>query len=148
VNIKAINRGHALEIEVVDFKGSRPMRLRLDAHWLGLDRAQVFPLHPKSIDINTWYNIGLKLDCKNQSYDLAFNGEWIRRDVKFAEKVDNLERIVFRTGPYRGDVRPTVIKKGEPRPAGLYSEDLPGTDEKIAVCRYWIDNLRIEKVED
>ncbi len=146
VNIKEISRGSALEIEVIDYKGSRPMRLRLDANWLGLDRAQVFPLAPISIKSNSWYSISLKLNCEKQSYDLAFEGEWIRKNVKFAEKVEKLERILFRTGPYRGDVRQIVIEEGEPKPAGLYDEDLAGADEKVQLCRYWIDDLRIKKL--
>jgi len=147
LHIKEISRGHALEIEVVDYKGSRPMRLRLDAKWLGIDRAQVFPLEPIPINTNVWYTIGLKLDCDMQSYDLALDGDWIRQDIKFAEKVENLERIIFRTGPYRGDVRPTLVEEGEPKPAGLYSEDQPGSEEKVETCRYWIDSLRIESLK-
>lgn len=146
VNIQQVAPGNALEIEVQDQKGSRPMRLRLDGRWLGLDRAQVFPLQPLKIETGKWYHIAMKLNCDSQSYDLSMDGVKVRKNISFATKMDSLERVVFRTGPYRGDVRQTVLEKGEPKPAGLYSEDLPGSEVKIPRSRYWIDDLKITKV--
>jgi hypothetical protein len=49
--------------------------------------------------------------------------------------------MVFRTGPYRGDVR-TLIVDSEPRPSGLYTEDLPGADEKVAASIILIDDVK------
>ena len=141
-NARNIVQGHALEIEVQDIHGTRPMRLRIDQHWLSLDRKQVFPLYPLPIGTNKWYKVTLQLDCNKQSYNLALNGQWLRRDIAFAEKVDSLQRIVFRTGPYRGYVPPDVVDEGAPKPAGLNSEDLPCPDEKVPACVYWIDDVR------
>jgi hypothetical protein len=134
--------GRALEIEVQDRHGARPMRLRLEQHWLGLDRAQVFPLEPVPVSPRKWLRLRLTLDCESQTYDLALGREVIRKDVAFAEKVESLERLVFRTGPYRGDVRPVIAENGEPRPAGLYTEDLPGAGRKILPIRFLIDDVR------
>ncbi|UCE07597.1 MAG: hypothetical protein JSW07_06065, partial [bacterium] len=142
IQVSQVAIGSALEFEVQDQHGTRPMRLRFDKHWISLDREQVFPLTPIPLIMGKWYDVDLKLDCNLQSYDLAINGDWIRKDVTFAEKVNTLERLVFRTGPYRGDVRLIIIEKGEPRPAGLYSEDLPGADEKMPVSSFWIDDVR------
>ena len=120
-----IPQGRALEFEVHDQHGTRPMRLRFDKHWLYLDRKQM-SINPVQITTGKWYDVALKLDCKSQSYDLAINGDWVRKAVKFAEKVDSLERLVFRTGPYRGDVR-AILVDGGPRPSGLYPQ--------IGTCR-------------
>ncbi len=147
VNIHQIDQGHALEVEVVNEQGKRPMRLRFDKNWLGLDIAQVFPLQPVPITTNKWYTITLRLDCTTGSYALALDSEWIRRDLAFAEKVDSLERIIFRSGPYRGEVPATIAARGADKPAGLDTEDLPGADEKVAVCHYWIDDLTVKKLE-
>ncbi len=148
IQVNQYAQGHALEIEVQDATGKRPMRLRIDDSWLGLDRAKVFPLEPVAITPQTWYAIELKFDCASQSYSLALDGKLIRENVAFAEEVKDLERIVFRTGPYRNDVRPTVAEAGEPKPAGLYSEDLPGSEQKTAACSYLIDDVVITSLID
>ena len=80
------------------------------------------------------------LDCGAQQYDLAVNGT-LRRGIRFAEKVDSVERLVFRTGPYRGDVRPTILD-GQPKTLGLDEEDLPGADVRVPASIYLIDNVR------
>ena len=35
------------------------------------------------------------------------------------------------------------MNKGEPKPAGLYSEDLPGSEKKTAPSAYLIDDVKI-----
>ncbi len=140
--IARVVQGYALEFEVQDQHGARPMRLRFDKNWMGLDRGKVFPLTPVPINSGKWYHITLKLDCDSQTYDLSVDGEWIRKKIAFAEKVDSLERMLFRTGPYRGDVRMFFMENGEPRPAGLYSENLPGAEEKVAMSCFLIDQVK------
>ena len=98
-------------------------------------------INPVQITTGKWYDVALKLDCKSQSYDLAINGDWVRKAVKFAEKVDSLERLVFRTGPYRGDVR-AILVDGGPRPSGLYTEDLPGADKKDPPSVFLLDDVK------
>jgi hypothetical protein len=49
----------------------------------------------------------------------------------------------FRTGPYRGDVRAAIVDS-EPRPSGLYTEDLPGSEERLAASVFLIDDVRTE----
>ena len=142
VLISEVRVGSALEVEVQDRSGARPMRLRFDQAWLGLDRDKVFPLTPVKITTGKWYDIQLELDCGTQSYNLAVNGEWLRKNVAFAETVQSLEKLIFRTGPYRGEVPRTLAEKGEPKPAGLYREDMPGADQKVAVSRFLIDDVK------
>jgi hypothetical protein len=71
---------------------------------------------------------------------LYVNGDKIH-DLEFDEDVDSLERLVFRTGPWRGDVRHIIID-GEPGSKGQYKEDLPGADTKIDESIFYIDNVR------
>jgi len=129
-----------LEFEVVDRQGSRPMRLRFDRRWLYMDR-KLMSINPVAVTTGRWYDIALKLDCSSQSYGLAVNGDWVHKHIRFAEQVDSLERLVFRTGPYRGDVRGLIVDS-EPRPSGLYTEDLPGADEKVPVSVFLIDDVK------
>ncbi len=143
INAKDVRQGHALEIEVQNQQGTRPMCLRLDNEWLAADHRKVDPM-PVLIQSNQWYDVKLNLNCESQKYDVFLDGKLAMADIPFAEAVSSLERIVFRTGPYRGHVPPEIVDEGAPKATGLDSEDLPGADEKAPLCRYWIDDLRTE----
>lgn len=133
--------GHGiLDVEVQDKHGYRPMRLRFDPDWLSLDRGKV-GTRPIPITTGAWHDITVRLDCGSQSYDLAVDGRRRKRKVPFAEKVESLERLVFRTGPWRGDVRPLIVD-GAPANPGLYIEDLPGGDYKVPLSIYLIDDVK------
>jgi len=134
--------GHGvLDVEVQDKHGARPMRLRFDPDWISMDRMKEEP-HPVPAQINKWYDIKLVLDCNRQRYDLYVDGERKHKGVEFAEKVESLERLVFRTGPWRGDVRPLIRDRGEPGTLGLYLEDMPGGDDKVSLSIYMIDDVK------
>ena len=140
LNAKEVPQGYMMEVEVQDQQGKRPMCLRIDHEWLAADHRTV---NPRSVafETNRWYQIKLIMDCRTQTYDLFVDGAPAVEDIPFAEQVDVLERIVFRTGPYRGMVPPQIATEGAPKATGLDCEDLPGADEKTPQCRFWIDNL-------
>ena len=62
-------------------------------------------------------------------------------DIPFGEKAEDVARIVFRTGPFRGCV-PADWVDGDFKTSGLDGEDLAGAGEKSALCRYYVDELR------
>jgi hypothetical protein len=133
--------GHALlEAEVHSRTGRRVLRLRFDPDWLSLDLLKV-EIDPLRIDTGRWYAVTLRLDCAKGLYDLALDGEWVKRDVPFAEDVETVERIVFRTGSWRADVRQYVLN-GAPGNPGLYMEDLPGADRKVPLSLFYIDDVK------
>jgi hypothetical protein len=133
--------GHGiLDVEVQDKSGKRPMRLRFDPEWLAVDRMGTDP-DPVSIKINKWYDIKVVLDCGKEEYDLYVDGKRAMDGVEFEGKVQTLERLVFRTGPWRGEVRPLIRDQGEPGTLGLYLEDLPGADNKVPLSIYLIDDI-------
>ncbi len=139
------SRGHALEIEVQDQRSSRPMRLRIDELWLMLERHQV-RAHPIPYEMGAWHAIKLTLDVNAKSYDLAFDGTIMRKQIAFAEEVESLERIVFRTGPYRGATDRLLSTVGQPADGGLRIEDLPAPGNKVKANIYNIDNITITKI--
>jgi len=142
-NAAQVAQGHALEVEVQDQQGMRPLRLRVDRNWLGMDHKQV-DVSPVAIQNGRWHMIELKVDCAKRSYDLLLDQAPVRQGIPFAEAAESVERIVFRTGPYRGFVPPEIVEAGMPNPAGLETEDLPGADAKSPTCRYLIDDLRVQ----
>ncbi|MHC4474039.1 MAG: hypothetical protein ACYTEL_00230 [Planctomycetota bacterium] len=134
--------GHGvLCAEVHDPRGRRPMRLRFFEQWLWVDRGRV-EQHPVPISTGRWLSIRLDLDCEAQNYDLSVNGEPVKQDVPFweKEKVETLQRLVFRTGPWRGYVPELSIDR-EPAP-GMHQEDLAGSDHRVASSSYLIDDVR------
>jgi len=132
--------GHGLlEVEVHDENGKRPMRLRFDKNWLMFDRAKGEP-RPVPITTETWYRVNLQLDCIRQSYDVLLDDVLIKTDIEFEENVAGLNRLIFRTGPWRGDVRQFILN-GEPGNPGLYQEDLPGAGDKMPESVFLIDNV-------
>jgi hypothetical protein len=141
VLVDEIRSGSALEIEVVDDTGTRPLRLRLNGEYLGQDRLKVFPVSPQKIQMDKWIDLALHIDVTGQKYDLQVNGEIVQAGTPFAIPVEHLSRLVLRTGPYRGEVPKWLAEKGEPKPAGLYSEDKPGADQPVVLSRFLIDDV-------
>lgn len=140
VYLEQLPMGRTLEFEVQSRRGGRPLLLRFDNQWLSLDTPSQL-VKPLPIKLGRWFTVALKLDCATGSYDLGLDGEWVRKDIAFAEKVEALERMVFRTGPYHGHV-PVTIVDGEPQPSGLYIEDRPGADERLPASVFLIDDVR------
>ena len=129
-----------LDVEVQGPRGQRPMRLRFDPDWLSLDRDRIDP-HPVRITTGKWLNIRLRLDCDDRSYALWVNGREIHDHIRFAEKVDSLQRLVFRTGPWRGFVKLSMLK-GEPATKGLNEEDAAGADDKAPISLFLVDDVK------
>jgi hypothetical protein len=140
LNPKGISQGYALEIEVQSQRGGRPMRLRVDQRFLGVDHKGV-ETNPVPVVMGEWIDVMLKMDCGKQKYDLIVGGRPTITDIPFEEEVASLERIVFRTGPYRNFVLLETIN-GQPNASGMLTEDMPGADEKVPVCVYWIDDVK------
>ena len=142
VRLDALKQGNALYVELQDQHGNRPLRLRFDARWLSLDHFKV-KLQPVPIEMKKWYTVTISADCEKEGYDLAINGKWVKKEVPFAQKVEALQRLVFRTGPWRGEVPKWLAEQGEPKTAGLYREDLPGGEKKVEISRFSIDDVVI-----
>ena len=139
VQQRQVGPGH-LEVEVQDKNGRRPMRLRFEENWLGLDHGPL-EIHPVPVETGRWYVIELLLDGRKQTYDCLLDGKKVREQVAFTEEVASLERIVFRTGPWRGDVRPYILD-GEPGNPGLYQEDLAGAGKKVPASIFYLDDIK------
>ena len=137
--------GHALEIEVQDQQSARPLRLRIDNDWLMFDRDKI-EVFPVPYDVGRWNTVKLIIDVEKKSYSTFYNGGPAREHIPLAEEVSAVERIVFRTGPFRGCANAHLARYGPPSENGLTIEDLPASGEKTAPCIYWLDNVKIKKI--
>lgn len=141
-------RGYALEVEIQNQSTGRPIRLRIDETKLMFDRHQV---KTDAVDytVGEWSKIKLVIDTENKTYNAFYNNKLVRENISFANDVEviSVERIVFRTGPYRGYTDALFAEQGAPSAGALTIEDLPASGIKVAPCVYWIDNVKINKIE-
>ncbi len=138
--VKLQEVGHALlEVEVQGKRGERPIKLRFDPDWLSLDIGKVEP-HPLPFRAHRWYRLTLRIDCGCREYRVSLGHGKAERTVALAAPVKAVSRLVFRTGPWRGDVRLAVLD-GEPGTPGLDSEDRPGADFKVTRSVFRIDDV-------
>ncbi|MDQ7065095.1 MAG: exo-alpha-sialidase [candidate division KSB1 bacterium] len=142
VRLQEMPRGYAFFVEVQSQHGHRPVALRFDRDWLSFDHRRVKYPHPVRLQPGQWIAVRLVLDCEKQQYRVFVNGEPLPEPVPFAEETPVLERVVFRTGPWRGEVPKWLAEEAEPKTAGLYREDRAGSDQKTAPIRVWIDDVR------
>ncbi len=138
-------QGHALEIEVQDQRSSRPIRLRIENEWLMFDRHRL-DTDPIPFHEGRWNNIRLVIDVDAGTYDAFYNGALGRAGMELAEPVESVERLVFRTGPYRGFTDPIFSTVGGPANGGLTIEDVPAPGIKKQPNIYWLDNIQIKKI--
>ena len=138
--------GHGvLEAEVQDRYGHRPLKIRLDEKWLAQDQMGRW-ITSIPVSGHSWLAVQLDIDCAAGTYDIALDGKTAGKGVKFAEKAETVERLVLRTGPYRGDVR-AIYVEGEHATLGFTSEDLPGADQRVPLSIYLIDDLKTSGLE-
>lgn len=142
VNPIQIPRGYFLDIEVQDIHGIRPMRIHLDTNWITFDHRYAKVPDPVKIELGKWHAFSLKFNCKDQAYSLAINGKTISEKIPFAFKVDSLQRLVFRTGPYRGEATPRLLHVASTDTSGLNIEDIPGTEKKVKASVFLIDDVK------
>jgi hypothetical protein len=140
VQARDVAQGIPLDIEVQSQRGDRPLRLRMDRDWLGFDHEGV-KVDPVRVAPHRWHVVQLELDCTRTVYTASLDGKVVHRDLKLTGECPAVERIVFRTGPFRGWVPPAHVENGAASPSGIETEDLPGADQRVAPTTFWIDDL-------
>ncbi len=143
VNAQQIPLGYALNVELQDKHGLRPTRLRFDLDWISVDHMNAEVPRPVPMTLGQWHEIEMLLDSDRQSYVMSINGKQLGEEIPFAVNVAALQRIVFRTGPYRGAIRPVVLSESTTDPAGINTEDVPGTETRATAAIYLIDDISI-----
>ena len=139
---KRIPQGLAVEIEVQDQKGNRILKLNIDNMWLSFDIERV-TLDPIGINSKSWNHLVISIDCVENTYTATLNGELTRKDIPLNDRspTDQVERIVFRTGPHRNYVAADYAEFGLAAQGSFYYDDLPVSDKKSPLIIFNLDNL-------
>ena len=130
-------RDGLLEIDVNDRYGNRPVRIRFDADGKirAVDGSTEVVLQGYQPD--QWYNLKIKIDAQPfGNYAISIDGKELLRHAKLAEAVKSVERISFRTGPYR-NLPNRKTPNQEPAPP------VAGADEPVANARFYIDDFSV-----
>ncbi|MBL9216035.1 MAG: hypothetical protein JNG83_11210 [Opitutaceae bacterium] len=130
---------NGLEVEAHTARNQRALRLWWFPREIGFDLGSVEKTRTP-IELGKWHEIVMEIDCPRGTYDVSVDGQWIHRGLALQESPEAIERLVFRTGPWRMDVRHAIIS-GEPGAAGVADGDLPGADTKVDAGIYLIDNV-------
>jgi hypothetical protein len=129
-----------LEVELLDKEGHRLVRIQVD----GAERA-VKANSGDSISTvapftkGQWLEVSIHAEVDNKLYSLTVNGKTLVKNASFADAklVSSLQRLEFRTGPYRLNAPLSHIK--EPQ----MNDGLPGADEKLFPSTFYIDDVVI-----
>jgi hypothetical protein len=90
-----------------------------------------------SYEPGRWYDVGLNVDVGQGTFDISFAGKPLASAATFAEFVKSVERISFRTGPYRDEPTLKTATADEP------DRTSPNPDLPEPVAIFHIDDVTI-----
>ena len=144
--VRAAQNSHGeLHLELVGARGERPVRLALRpngqiawqdgaANWHEVGRYEA----------NRWHEFELICNTTGGVWSMMLDGQLLAKNLPFAEKVEAVERIEFRTGAYRlTDFSTNYYGGGTP---GDRATDLPGADDPIEEARFDIASLHTKEL--
>lgn len=128
-----------LEIELYDRHGYRsPIRLSLDdkRRMQVMDGNHMGKVTLTDYVANSWYDVVIRFDVEKGGFSVAIDGNVILAKAELLDPVQSLERISFRTGPFRES--PTLRDPKTPTDG-----DIPGTGDKVPAAVYRIDDVSV-----
>lgn len=124
-----------LEVDIVDRYGNRPVRIKFDTGGLILYNNGLEELLLGNYVKGKWHKIKLEVKATPYGhYNISLDENKPITNIPLAEAVKSVERISFRTGPYR-DIPNRKTPNEDPVPP------LPGADEKESLGLFYIDNF-------
>jgi len=152
--------GHGdLEIEVLNYKGQRPVRIKLEGKSGRIKANNGANLKDvASFSAGNTLKFDISVDTPKSRFDVQLNGDNIVSGASFAETLDNtdnpyksrfsiptVERLVFRTGAYRLN---DFSRYGAGGSNYLTDKpDLPNADEAVENAVFDIDDVRISNAK-
>jgi len=124
-----------MEIEVASRTGKRPVRLTLTekGRIKAADGKRVVDL--QKYEPEKWLSFTVNVNITKSTYNLAINEKQILKNAGFAEKVDSVQRLSFRTGKYR--------RLGTRRIEDTTGEVLPNAGDPQKKSVYYLNNVSV-----
>ena len=122
-----------MEIDILNRMGYRPVRLSLNGSGKveAVDGSRIVEV--ADYTKGKWLKFKITADVNKETYSVALNGRKVIRNASFAEKVNELQRVSFRTGEYR--------KLGIGKDENSY--DLPNAGDRVTESVYYLNNVSI-----
>lgn len=126
-----------MEVEVADKSGRRPVRVMLT------EKRRIQAANgEKVVDLqgykpDRWLSFRVKINVSESSYSLSVNGRGILKAARFAEEVDSVHRLSFRTGKYR--MVGKVLKAD--------GAALPRAGDPVTKAVYYLNNVKVRSFE-
>ncbi|MEI7523023.1 MAG: hypothetical protein WCJ95_01770 [Mariniphaga sp.] len=130
------NKQGMLDIEVTDRYGNRPVRISFNDQGIiqAADGGKLVDLQVYKPE--QWYELKIDIDAQPfGSYSVSIDGKLVMSHAKLAEAVKSVERISFRTGPYRDLPNRTT-------PNQVSAPPLDGADIPVFNAGFYIDDFR------
>jgi len=124
-----------LEIDVADRYGNRPVRIKFDQDGKIKAANGTSEVSLLSYEPNRWYQIEIKVDTRPfGKYTVSIDGKNVLDQAQLAEAVLSIERLSFRTGPYR-DMPNRHTPNETPEPP------LVGADDPVPLAVFYVDDV-------
>jgi hypothetical protein len=141
INVKVFagqTKNGILDVDVCDRYGNRPVRLRFDNDGKIKATNGSKQIELQSYVTDNWYEVKIEIDAQPYgSFNIEINGIQLLKNADLAEAVKSVERISFRTGPYR-DLPNRKTPNETPVPP------LEGADKPVEMVQFYIDDLSIK----
>jgi hypothetical protein len=130
--------GGRLEVEVVGRKGVPAVQLALEAGGRLTVRDGTRQVEVGRYQAARWVPVDVRADSQTQRFSLSIDDKQVLLDGRFANRVDRLERLTFRTGAKELWIPPP----GEDSKHRDTSVD-EATDHPIDTSTYYIDDVKL-----
>lgn len=127
------NDNGRIEIDVVNATGTRPVQIVLSESGKIQAANGKNLIDLESYKANTMLIFKIEADATSKKYNLYCNNKELLKAADFAEQAGSMQRIVFRTGKYRG-----LYPEHEPK-----EKDLRDAGEPIKESVFYLDNVTI-----
>lgn len=124
------------EVDLCDRYGNRPVRLKFSSKGKIMANNGSDMVELMSYQNDQWYQLEIVADATLKgSYALKINQQVQFQENALAEAVKSIERVSFRTGPYRNLPNRNTPNE-DPHPP------LPGADKPVPEAVFYLDDLR------
>jgi hypothetical protein len=130
------------EIDVVDRYGNRPVRIFFNANGKITAFDGNKPSELASFQKNQWLKFKIQIEASLYGkYSVWIDGKQQASDYHLAEAVKSIERVSFRTGPYRNIPNRKTPNEDKVPP-------LQGADDPVDEAVYLLDDFRAKRMND